>query len=170
MQVSVATARAVCGVLALAVASAALAQVSAAGSVALRLATVVEKVVVTQSPDGTTTQQLLPAAAVVPGDEVVYTVTFKNAGSRTADNVRITNPIPSNMQYVADTAFGPGSEVLYSIDGGATFWRPSELFVTTSDGVRRQAVASDYTHIRWVLKAPLAAGAEGFARFRATVR
>lgn len=170
MQALLATVRAACAALALAVTSVALAQVSATGSVALALATVVEKVVVTQSADGTTTQQLLPAVAVMPGDEVVYTVTFKNASNRTADNVRITNPIPPNMHYVADTAFGPGSEVLYSIDGGTTFWRPNELFVTTSDGVRRQAVASDYTHIRWVLRSPLAPGAEGFARFRATVR
>jgi len=35
---------------------------------------------------------------------------------------------------------------------------------------RRTADASDYTHIRWVLKAPLDAGAKGFARFSAVVR
>jgi len=42
--------------------------------------------------------------------------------------------------------------------------------VTAGDGSQRAAEAGDYTHIRWVLKSPLDAGAKGFARFRAVVR
>ncbi len=150
---------------------AALAQTGAARAQGtLDLTTVVEKIVEIQAPDGSTKQELVPAAAAVPGDEVVYTVTFKNVGKQTADNIRITNPIPPEMQYVPDTAFGPGSEVLYSIDGGRTYGRAGELFVTAADGARRPAGPADYTHIRWILKSPLDAGAQGFARFRAMVR
>jgi uncharacterized repeat protein (TIGR01451 family) len=147
---------------------AALAQQPSAG--ALSLKTVVEKVVETQAADGTTKTELVPAASAVPGDQVVYTVTFKNVSSQAADNIRITNPIPAEMQYVAETASGPGSDVLYSVDGGKTYGRANELYVTDADGTRRQAGPADYTHIRWVLKSPLAAGAQGSARFRATVR
>ena len=147
-----------------------LAALAQAGSGALDLKTVVEKVVEVKAPDGTTKTELVPAAVAVPGDQVVYTVTFKNVGNQSADNIRITNPIPAEMQYVADTASGPGSDVLYSVDGGKTYGRAAELFVTESDGRKRPAGPADYTHIRWVLKAPLAAGAQGFARFRATVR
>jgi uncharacterized repeat protein (TIGR01451 family) len=140
------------------------------GAGALSLKTVVEKVVETKDADGATKTELVPAASAVPGDQVVYTVTFKNVSTQAADNIRITNPIPAEMQYVADTASGPGSDVLYSVDGGKTYGRAGELYVTDADGTRRQAGPADYTHSRGVLKSPLAAGAQGFARFRATVR
>ena len=77
---------------------AALAQAGGAGAGVLDLQTVVEKIVEVKAPDGSTKQELVPAAAAVPGDEVVYTVTFKNVGKQTADNIRITNPIPTEMQ------------------------------------------------------------------------
>jgi uncharacterized repeat protein (TIGR01451 family) len=136
----------------------------------LELSIVVEKVVETDQGDGATKTDLVPVEVALPGDEVVYTVTFSNVSTQPADNVRITNPIPSEMRYLANTAFGPGSNVLYSVDGGLTYGAPKELAVTADDGSRRAADASDYTHIRWVLNAPLDAGAKGFARFRAVVR
>jgi uncharacterized repeat protein (TIGR01451 family) len=136
----------------------------------IELATVIEKVVEAKQSDGATKVELLPVAVAAPGDEVVYTVTFTNVSKQAADNVRITNPIPSELRYLPNSAFGPGSEVLYSVDGGLTYGAPKELTVTADDASRRPADASDYTHIRWVLKAPLDAGAKGFARFRAVVR
>jgi len=136
----------------------------------LELSTIVEKVVETKEGDGATKTQLLAVDVALPGDEVVYTVSFKNVSKQAADNIRITNPIPSEMRYLANSAFGPGSEVLYSVDGGQTYGVPKELTVKADDGSRRAADASDYTHIRWVLKAPLDSGAKGFARFRAVVR
>ena len=136
----------------------------------LELTTVVEKVVEVKQGDGATKTALVPVDVALPGDEVVYTVSFKNVSKQAADNIRITNPIPSEMRYLASSAFGPGSEVLYSVDGGLTYGAPKELMVKADDGSRRMADASDYTHIRWVLKAPLDAGAKGFARFRAVVR
>jgi hypothetical protein len=60
--------------------------------------------------------------------------------------------------------------VLYSVDGGATYGQPNELGIVTAEGLRRAATAADYTHVRWLIKAPLAAGARAFVRFRATVR
>jgi|SRR5882672_1839913 len=136
----------------------------------LELTTVVEKIVETRQQDGTTKTDLTPVDVALPGDEVVYTVTFKNVSAQPADNIRITNPIPHEMRYLADSAFGPGSEVMYSVDGGRTYGRPGELRVAAGDGSQRTASPDDYTDIRWVLKAPLDAGAKGFARFRAIVR
>ena len=60
--------------------------------------------------------------------------------------------------------------MLYSVDGGRTFGQPRELYVGVAEGSRRLAAADDYTHIRWLLRAPLAPGAKGFARFRAVLR
>jgi hypothetical protein len=48
--------------------------------------------------------------------------------------------------------------------------QPNELGVVAADGARRAATAADYTHVRWLIKAPLAPGARAFVRFRATVR
>jgi uncharacterized repeat protein (TIGR01451 family) len=136
----------------------------------LELATVVEKVVEVQDPGGGVKKELVPIAVASPGDEVVYTVTFTNVSKQLADNVRITNPIPREMRYLPNTASAPGSEVLYSVDGGLTYGTPGELRVKADDGSERSADAADYTHIRWILKSPLDAGAKGFARFRAVVR
>lgn len=112
----------------------------------------------------------MPAGAPSPGDELVLTVTFANVSAHSLDGVRITQPIPPNMRYVDGSAIGPGSEVLYSVDGGLTYGQPNELKVAAADGARRAATADDYTHVRWLLKAPLEAGARGFARFRAIAR
>jgi uncharacterized repeat protein (TIGR01451 family) len=136
----------------------------------LELSTVVEKVVEVKQGDGATKTDLVPVDVALPGDEVVYTVSFENVGKQAADNIRITNPIPSEMRYLANSAFGPGSDVLYSVDGGLTYGSPKELTVKADDGSARVADAADYTHIRWLMKAPLDAGAKGFARFRAVVR
>ena len=135
----------------------------------LELHAAIEKYVAGAAVDGEAQHELRPLAAPAPGDEVVYTVTFVNVSDRTADNIRISNPIPPEMRYVADTAVAPGSEALYSVDGGRTYGLPSELFVS-ADGVSRRADTADYTHIRWLLRAPLDPGAKGFARFRAVVR
>jgi uncharacterized repeat protein (TIGR01451 family) len=145
------------------------AQLSDAVRGSLELATIVEKVVEVPQPDGATKAALVPIAVAAAGDEVVYTVTFVNVGTQPADSVRITNPIPSEMRYLAGTAFGPGSDVLYSVDGGLTFGAPKELLVRAGDGTPRTADAADYTHIRWVLRSPLDPRAKGFARFRAVV-
>jgi len=135
----------------------------------LELHAAIETIVTAAASDGEPLSTLVPVALPVPGDEVVYTVTFVNVSDGAVGNIRISNPIPAQMSYLPDTAFAPGSQVLYSVDGGRTYGLPSELFVTV-DGSRRTAQAAAYTHIRWLLRSPLDAGAKGFARFRAVVR
>jgi uncharacterized repeat protein (TIGR01451 family) len=136
----------------------------------LELATRVEKIVAADGTSAAPRTQLKPVEVATPGDELVLTVTFQNVTSETLDGVRITQPIPPNMRYVDGSAIGPGSEVLYSVDGGVSYGQPNELKVVAADGTRRAATADDYTHVRWLLKAPLEPGARGFARFRAIVR
>jgi hypothetical protein len=74
------------------------------------------------------------------------------------------------LRYVAKSASGPGSEVLFSVDNGRTFGLPDELTLAAPDGSVRSADAAEYTHVRWILRAPLDAGATGIARFRAVPR
>ena len=144
---------------------------SARARAGLELATRVEKIVAAAGTDKADARpQLVQAEDLSPGDALVVTVTFLNTTQHALDGVRITQPIPPSMRYLEGSGVGPGSQVLYSVDGGATYGQPNELGVVAADGVRRAATAADYTHVRWLIKAPLAPGARAFVRFRATVR
>ncbi len=136
----------------------------------LKLVTVAEKENVTLNANGEKRIDMVPVTTVVPGDEVIYTITFTNEGVEAAERVVITDPVPAEMRYVDGSAFGPGADIEFSIDSGETWGSPDALFVTADDGSRRRAGAGDYTHIRWSMRAPLAAGGRGYARFRAQLR
>ena len=103
-------------------------------------------------------------------DELIVSVRFTNVSDHVVDSIRITSPVPADVQYVPHSASGPGSEVLFSVDDGRRVGRPEELTFTAADGTVRGADAADYTHVRWILRAPLDAGAAGVARFRAVPR
>ncbi len=133
---------------------------------AIRIQTSADVEIIETDASGETVTRLEPASKVVPGDIVIYTVSFSNTGSEPAENVVITNPVPRHMEYVDGTAFGPGADISFSIDGGQSWGAPEELVVTAADGSERPALASDYTDIRWILRNELQPGAQGFARFR----
>jgi len=102
--------------------------------------------------------------------ELIVSVRFANTSDHVVDSLRITSKVPADLRYVPNSASGPGSDALFSVDDGGTFGRPDELTLPTPDGGVRDANAADYTHVRWVLRAPLDAGASGVARFRAVPR
>ncbi|MCZ6772860.1 MAG: hypothetical protein O7G83_12920 [Proteobacteria bacterium] len=132
----------------------------------LNVRTVVQKEEVTVSASGETERRLVPAATVVPGDDVIYTITFTNTSEESADNIVITNPLAGELTYVAGSAFGPGTTIEFSVDGGISYAAADELTIT-EDGEVRPAQPDDFTHIRWVMQNELQAGAQGLARFRA---
>ncbi len=149
-------------VAALALASAALGE---AGSIELRARA--EKRLFVQQPDGTASEQFVPVGKVVPGDVVAYTIEARNVSTSGADRVVITDPIPAEMKYVEGSAAATGAQLLFSVDGGFRFGSPDELTVANEDGTRRPAVASDYTHVRWVFATPLAPAEQRSVRFLA---
>jgi uncharacterized repeat protein (TIGR01451 family) len=132
----------------------------------LNVQTVVQKEEISVNDAGETETRLVGAEIVVPGERVVYTITFRNVGEEPADNVIITNPIDDSLTYVDGSAFGPGMDIRFSVDGGVVFASADDLAVT-KDGVERPAVAEDFTHVRWVMRSELAVGAQGTARFTA---
>jgi uncharacterized repeat protein (TIGR01451 family) len=107
------------------------------------------------------------ASKVVPGTEVIWTVTAENTCKQASENVTINNPVPAHMALVADSAAGPDSDITYSLDGKA-FAKPDQLTIN-ENGAARRARAAEYKHIRWVFKNPLAAGAKTAASFRAVL-
>jgi uncharacterized repeat protein (TIGR01451 family) len=134
----------------------------------LDVRTVVQKEEVVVNADGESENRLVAVESVVPGERVFYTITFTNVGDEPADNVVITNPIATELTYVEGSAFGPGMDVQFSVDGGATFANAAELTVT-EDGETRAAGPEDFTHIRWVMQGELNTGSQGTARFAAVL-
>jgi len=95
--------------------------------------------------------RLVEASSVVPGDRLVYTTTVSNRSKELAENVAVVNPIPENTTYLEGSAQGNNAVVTFSVDGGKTFDLPQNLTVTDANGDSRTAIATDYTHIRWVM-------------------
>ena len=135
----------------------------------LNVKTTVQKEEITVNDAGETETALVPVETVVPGERVVYTITFQNVGEEPADEVVITNPIAESLTYVDGSAFGPGTEIQFSIDGGKNFAERDALIVA-ENGASRPAEAGDFTHIRWVMQQQLAVGAQGMARFAAVLK
>ncbi len=129
----------------------------------------VEALAATQAADGTVQFEIVATSDVAAAVELVYSVRFTNVSGQAVDGVRVTSAIPPSLRYVVASATGPGSLPLFSVDGGLTFGAPGELVVVANEQLRA-AEPADYTHVRWLLAAPLEGGATGFVRFRATRR
>ncbi len=108
----------------------------------------------------------MPGVAPAAGEQFILTIKFTNVAGATTDGVRITSAIPDGMTYVPGTATGPGGLVLFSTDGGRTFETEHELALRAAVTSPRPAEPTRYTHVRWVLEAPLEAGTTGFVRLR----
>jgi uncharacterized repeat protein (TIGR01451 family) len=132
--------------------------------------TIVEQEQVVTATDGSKQTTLVPALKVLPGHEVIYTVSFENISKDAASDVVVTNPVPEHTTYVPGSAFGPGTDQLFSVDGGRSFAPAAALEVRAADGSVRAAGPEDYTHIRFVLKSSLTPGAVAFARYRTAVK
>ena len=122
---------------------------------------------------GAKIRKAAPAQKMVPGEEVLYTVTYTNKTAKPAEKVVVTNPVPKHTRYKDGSAAGEGADITYSVDGGKTFATPDKLSVAVKDNSGkdsvRPAVAQDYTHIRWLLKQNVAPGQSGSVRFRAAI-
>ena len=138
------------------------------GHIQLKSVAEVEKEVVSQ--DGKRELQRMPAATVVPGDEIIFTTMYENIGPKRAENAVITNPIPEHMLYQEGSAEGEGTRVAFSVDGGKAYDLPGNLFVFDASGRKFPARTQDYTHIRWTFENPLPSGTKGKVRFRAVLK
>jgi uncharacterized repeat protein (TIGR01451 family) len=110
------------------------------------------------------------AGKVVPGDEVIYTITFANRGTEPAADVVITNPVPEHMIFTRVEETPRGAVVSMSADGGSRYDAPRNLTVTDAKGQTRPAQESDFTHVRWTFRNPLEPGEAGSVSFRAQLQ
>ena len=136
----------------------------------IALTTVAETEVTELSAQGKKIVKRVPAESVVPGSEVIYTITAKNTGSEPADNIVVTNPIPAQTVYIEGSAFGAGSKIAFSVDGGKSFDTAGNLKVKDANGKSRAATAEDYTHVRWTLTFSLKPGESAPVWYRVRVK
>jgi len=121
------------------------------------------------TPSGEKIKKWVKTEKVVPGTVVRYVNTLENAGDTEATKLFVKNPIPENMEYVADSAKCQGRCTLtFSVDGGASFSSPSKLYVGVGEK-RHLAKASEYTDIRWVIDS-LTAKTKSFVEYKARLK
>lgn len=125
---------------------------------------------VSTAVNGKKTAHRVTVDKAVPGEEIIYTTTFKNLTGKPAGNIVITNPVPNDSIYKGGSANGANTTITFSVDGGKTYAAPDRLTVKTKEGANRSAQPADYTHIRWTYKGELGVGKSGSVSFRATIK
>lgn len=116
--------------------------------------------------DGKNAVVLEAPKTILPGDQLVFVVRYKNVGSTNANGVTVTNPIP---RAIAFSGTSDGTEIV-SIDGGKNWGKLSQLRTASTDGTSRPALMTDVTHIKWTVNQTLAAGSAGKLIFRGVVK
>ena len=108
--------------------------------------------------------------AVLPGDVVLYRLTFTNTADVPVRAVELKDPLPAGLRYVTGTATADREDVAvaYSIDGGLTY-SAQPMIETMENGrrVERPAPPELFTHIRWIVGGWVEPGAQVVAEFRA---
>jgi uncharacterized repeat protein (TIGR01451 family) len=117
---------------------------------------------------GKPAKKLVPPGKVVPGNEIIWTITATNTCAKPAEKVVIENAVPEHMTYIADSATGSGAEITYSLNG-RDFVKQSDLSVREADGKLRPAHADEIKSIRWVVSKSIAPNSMAVVRYRAKV-
>lgn len=138
--------------------------VHAADSVRLDSRVFVERI--EQPARGNRIAVLTEPAIVVPGDRLVYRVSYENAGKSDARGLVVTNRISPAVAFQA----ADRRDVVVSVDGGARWGALSALRIRDADGTWRNARPEDVTHVRWRIAGPTPPGGKGFVSFRGIVR
>ncbi len=128
------------------------------------------KQVINTDKQGNTTYDYIGPGTALPGDVMMYTITFQNIGDSPAEGIVINNPVPNNSEYRVGSAMGKNTEIVFSIDGGKNFGNPEELVVKDKNGKQWTAKPESYTHIRWVYNRPLPPGEKGEVSFKTKIK
>ena len=128
------------------------------------------KQVVKKDKDGNVSYDYVVPDLALPGDVMLYTISFENMSTDPAEGIVINNPVPNNSKYRADSAEGKNTEIIFSTDDGKSFAAPGSLVVKDKDGKEWKAKPETYTHIRWVYNKPLAPGEKSKVSFKTQIK
>jgi len=105
--------------------------------------------------NGKTLIKRVAADTVESGQTLFYTLTVTNQGDEKATNVVLNNPLPEGTVYFTNSAYGEGTRIVFSADGGQSYDVPVRLTIPVKkeDGSveKRLAKPEAYTHIRWTI-------------------
>jgi uncharacterized repeat protein (TIGR01451 family) len=142
-------------------------QAATPGSVSLKNIAEMEVKVI---ENGVSVIKRVPVQKALPDAEIIYTTTFKNLIDKPVGDIVVQNPVPNDSIYKSGSAIGSNTVISYSVNGGKSYGAPDTLKVKTKDGKERQALASEYTHIKWIYQGALAAGKSSDISFRTVVK
>lgn len=128
------------------------------------------KQVIKKDKKGNTTYNYIEPGTALPGDIMMYTITFENIGSDPAEGIVINDPVPNNSKYRINSASGKNTKISFSIDGGKNFGNPDDLVVKDKNGKEWKAKPDAYTHIRWVYNKSLAPGKKAEVSFKTQIK
>lgn len=117
--------------------------------------------------------RIVPATKFAPNDLIIYTITYTNLGNEPATNAVVDDPIPAGTSYVPGSAKGEGADIVFSIDKGKTFDKPTLLTYESvgAAGKKQRHIAApeDYTNVRWIV-ANIPPKASGKLEFKVRVK
>lgn len=103
---------------------------------------------------------------VVPGDKLVFVLSYANKGSTPASDFVVTNPMPGAVAFQS----AADASAIVSVDGGRAWGGLAALKIKDSDGTVRGARPEDVTHVRWTFTRAIPVGQGGKLSFRGVVR
>ncbi len=122
---------------------------------------------VVQTKAGKEVKVLKPLEKAIPGDIVTYVNTITNSSNNKAESLNIVNEVPEHTNFVGNSVKCNGCTVLYSIDGEN--YKPASKLFIKDDGVKRLALAKEYTHIKFIINS-LNAKAETKVEFKTKIQ
>lgn len=120
---------------------------------------------VTKGADGKPRRVVEEAKKVVPGDGLVFSFSYRNAGAKPATGFVITDVLPPNVTFAG--AETPGA--VYTVDRGRSWGPLAALRVPAANGGARAATSADVNGVRWAFPA-IAPGGSGKVSFRGLVK
>jgi hypothetical protein len=145
-------------------------QEAAASPVSLRSDVKIERIERDASGNDKVTLYTPKDVAVVPGDNVVFSLFVKNGGAEPAVGFKATNPMPAAVRFASVAE--DWAEV--SVDGGILWGKLADLKVKDKDAagaeVVRPATPDDVTHVRWIFPDAIAPGTERTVSYRGIVK
>ena len=119
-----------------------------------------------KGPDGKPVMVREEPKHVVPGDTLIFDLSYRNTGVQPATGFTITDSLPKDVAF----AGGESEGATFSVDGGRTWGPLAALRIAQPNGGSRTATLADVTHVRWALARPIPAGSTGSVSFRGTVK
>ena len=135
----------------------------------IKFTNTVMKEIIEENDKGEKVIRYVVPATAIPGNTMMYTITFENTGDKPVSGIVINDPLPNNSKYVAKTATGENTKITFSVDG-ENFDVPSKIKLKDASGKVWTATVDKYTHIRWDYTKNLMPGETGKVTFKTKIK